>query len=131
MAVETDVFYGFCTFWTGDWAWLKRMNGYREISAAERAQDLLDQEAAMSAGRPRPIRQPQIPHCPFCGSVGFETDRESWLRQAREWEDGTSPQAGGIPHPGYVAMLMWGEKQCFRNYAAIEQAYRNRSDADE
>jgi hypothetical protein len=67
-----------------------------------------------------------IPHCPFCGSPGFEADRELWLRQAREWEDGTSPKANGTSHPGYVAMLLFGEKRCFPNYAALERAWAAR-----
>lgn len=128
MAQPTDVFYGFCTFWTGDWEWLAEKNGMRPgrgpelpdvVAKALAEKGVTIQPRQRSSGTPA-----GFPHCPFCNSVGFEMDRESWLRKAREWEDGSSPKAGGVPHPGYVAMLMWGEKKCFPNYAALEAAWR-------
>ena len=106
MAASTDVFYASCTFWTGDWAWLAAM--CRRGIAIKRRE-----------GRPK-----IIPRCPFCGSVGFEMDRAEWLRQMAEWETGASPKANGLPHPGYVEMLMWGEKRCFPTYAMLEAAWR-------
>ena len=95
MATVTDVFYGMCTFWTGDWEWLHNLN--RRESPTE-----------------------SIPHCPFCGAPGFELNRETWFEQAKTWEDGTSPKAEGIAHPGYLAMLIWGEKKCFRSFKHLE-----------
>ena len=118
MARETDVFYAFCTFWTGDWAWLRRMNGH---DAPRPPRGEYQRLADGSLGRV--VSPSRIPQCPFCGAVGFEADRETWLRQAREWEDGTSPKALGVAHPGYVDMLLWSEKKCFPDYAALERAW--------
>lgn len=125
----TDVFYAFCTFWTGDWAWLAKKNGAarraREPALPEPLARALAQRGITIRDREDPGVQPwPIPHCPFCGSVGFQISRDEWLEEAREWEAGTSPNAPGVSHPGYVAMLLWGEKKCFPNYDALEAAWR-------
>lgn len=67
-----------------------------------------------------------VPVCPGCGSVGFEADRAEYLSSARAWEDGTSPKAPGVRHPGYVALLEWARNRCFRSLAALQAAYEAR-----
>ena len=128
MAKKTDVFYGFCTFWTGDWVWLAEKNGARVARDFNEfpppVMEALAEKGITIQRKPRPVKPPSIPHCPFCGSVGFEMPREDWLKEAREWEDGTSPIAKGVPHPGYGAMLLWGEKKCFPTYTMLETAWR-------
>ena len=121
MATPNDVFYAFCTFWTGDWDWLAEKNGPMPEPVATA---LAEKGITIHPRALRTIRQPLIPYCPFCGSVGFEIDRETWLRQAREWENGTSPEEPGVLHPDFTAMLLWSEKKCFPTYAALEQAWR-------
>lgn len=88
MATLTDVFYGHCTFWTDDWELMRR-------ARAERGS--------------------LIPCCPYCGSVGYEIDKQKWWAQARAHEANW--------HPGYVAMLEWGKNQCFPDYPALKAAY--------
>ena len=117
------IFYAMCTFWTGDLEWLWQANGHRRYTREEIEQNERDQESAMAAGRPRPVLQPHIPHCPNCKAVGFQTTRKEWFEQAQEFEDGVSPPAKGKRHPGYVEMLKWGEKKCFPSYAALERAW--------
>lgn len=67
MATSSDVFYGFCTFWSDDW------KGMRE-------QRVLNGGAADS-----------IPCCPFCGSVGFEIPKTKWLADAARYEAAGHP----------------------------------------
>ena len=117
MTTATDVFSACCTFWTDDWAWLRERNGAGSLRNSA-------DTAISRPGWLRTMAQPVIPYCPFCGSVGFEHDKQEWWRQAQEWEDGTSPNAIGIRHPGYVAMLMWGRNRCFRDWASLEAAWR-------
>ena len=97
MAKSTDVFYGFCTFWTGDWDWLAERNGAGKRPAPVYPEPVT--EALKARGitiqprEPRAITSRGIPHCPFCGSMGFEMSRKAWMQQAQEWEAGTSEKA--------------------------------------
>lgn len=123
MATTEDVFYSArCTFWTGDWAWL-RARARRGPAMVEGADVTQFGDAQPASIRARDVT-PLIPCCPFCGSVGFEMPREQWMAQARAWEAGASPAMPGVTHPGYVAMLTWSEKRCYPDYDALATAWR-------
>lgn len=99
-----ELFYSAnCTFWTDDWDWL-RLENKRGVS-----------HLGTAGG---------VPVCPGCGSPGFVAEVGAYFSQAREWEDGTSPAAPGVPHPGYVAMLRWGRNRCFRSAEALTAAWK-------
>lgn len=55
MSDDSQIWYGFCTFWTDDWEQL-------DITPAP-------EDSAIHFG---------VPCCPECGSVGFEADADEW-----------------------------------------------------
>lgn len=62
----------------------------------------------------------RLPCCPHCGGMLFEMENEG------QWFAGVDRhEVNG--HPGYRAMIEWSRGKCFRNFAALEAAYAERS----
>lgn len=128
------IWYGHCTLWTGDWDWLRKMNteqphAIHQPSPAfdkhlRRAYETLGLQP--SEARLRQAQSHVTPHCPFCGSVGFQTSREGWIKSIEEWDNGTSPKAPGVRHPGYADMMRWAEKKCFPDHETLGAAWNSR-----
>ena len=56
-----------------------------------------------------------LPVCPHCQSPLFEMGAEAW------WEGVDRHEAF---EPGYRAMIEWSRGKCFRDYVALEDAYK-------
>jgi hypothetical protein len=55
-----------------------------------------------------------LPCCPFCGSVLFETDLESW---------NVAIAVHDKKHPGYKKVVQWMKGKCFLSYEVAQKEY--------
>ena len=86
---ETQIWYGFCTYWTDDW----------------------------DALTPTPENK-GIPSCPECGSVGYQMTLQDWNEGIERYEADDNPGYGtfvtelkGKCHGKTTMLQLWEQKE--------------------